>query len=74
MKEILDGNLRGIDSKTYRQKLQDLVYEHHGHAQQQDSLPFDPVEWCNREHRLPTSRQPGEQLVNGTTHGEERNV
>jgi len=64
----------GSGLKTYRQKLQALVYEYHRCTQQQDSLPFDPVEWSDREHGLRTSRQRGEQLLNCMTHSEEGNV
>jgi hypothetical protein len=45
--------------KTYGQKLQHFVYEHHGRTQQQNSFPLDPVQWSDRENRLPTSRQRG---------------
>jgi hypothetical protein len=64
----------GSRLKTYRQKLQDLVYDYHRRTQQQNGLPFDPVEWSDREHRLRSSRQRGEQLLNCTTHSEEGNV
>jgi len=64
----------GVGLKTYRQKLQDLVYEYHRRTQQQNGLPFDPAEWGDREQGLRTSRQRREQLVNCTTHSEEGNV
>ena len=50
---------RKVESETYRQKLQHFIYEHHGCAQKQNSLPFDPVQGGDRENRLPTSCQRG---------------
>lgn len=64
----------GFRLKTYRQKLQSLVYDYHRRTQQQNGLPFDPVEWSDREHGLRSSRQRGEQRLNCTTHSEEGNV
>lgn len=65
---------RGFELKTYRQKFQALVYDHHRRTQPQNGLPFDPVEWSDREHGLRSSCQRGEQLLNCTTHSEEGNV
>ena len=41
--------------ETYREKLQDFVNEYYRRAQQQNGLPFDPVQWYNRENRLRAS-------------------